>query len=588
MTLESDVFTKEVLDEIQSLIKKELLSITSHCKSRSVSVKTPSDFTFPDLKLGEYNKLLEDNGVNDYDVQDIYNLTPLQEGFLFHSMMDGESSTYFEQISLDLSGNLDLRLFEEGWQHIAKRHDVLMTMFISDFRVPVQIVLKNRKIGFSSIDIRGKEDKENCIKEIKISDRSNTFNLRKDPLFRVGIVQYEDEKYTIILSFQHIILDGWCTSILFSEFMQCYTKLINNQTLSLDLPPVYSNYIKWLNNQGKEEGRDYWKSYLDGYEELASVPKDSVTGYSGEDEQLTHFFTIDAKQTDRISKLARELGVTLNTVIQSVWGIILSRYNGNDDVVFGSTVSGRPQDIDRIEQMVGLFINTIPVRIKIDKNKSFRDIAVDVQQEALESMNYHHSSLAQVQSDSDLGRGLLDHIIVFENYPIDDSVEGDGSYLFRIDNVDFFEQINYDFGITVIPSDCLSFRLSYNPGKYSGESIKRIQSHIEKTLDEIILNKNIKIKDLEIIPADEKNLLLNVFNDTKTDFPADKTIVDLFEEQVEKTPDNVAVVFEDVELTYRELNEKANIVGHYLRDNYEIEPDDLVGVLLERSEKMII
>ncbi|MCP4162943.1 MAG: hypothetical protein GY760_23015 [Deltaproteobacteria bacterium] len=537
----NDNLSKELHTHIKNN-KEELLEYFNE----DSQIHIPLNFTYNDLKLKEYKILLIDNELDDSDIDDIYTLSPLQEGFLFHSMMDMESSAYFEQISLDIKGYLDVSLVEKSWQLVVNRHDPLRTMFLSDFKIPLQIVLKNRNIDFSYMDIIEEDNKEKSIYEIRRVDRKNSFDLKTDPLFRIKLIKKEEDQYTLILSFHHIILDGWCMSLIISEFIENYEKLSNNEDISLVSPPRYSEYISWLNNKYRDSDLEYWRSYLDGYEELATVLKDSTCNYEANLEQLNYTFSIYDEHTSALKKIADETGVTLNTIIQTIWGVVLSKYNGTDDVVFGSTVSARPQEIDRIEEMVGLFINTIPVRIKADKDKSFKQVALEVQREALNCIDFHHSSLAEIQGNSRLGSSLLDHIMVFENYPMDKALQGNNSALLEVGKIESFEQSNYDFGITVFPVVSLGIRFSYNPEKYSEELIERIASHIKKAINEIVVDNDIIIGAIGIIPAEEKNLLLNIFNDTKSEYPKDKTIIQLFEEQVEKTPDNIAVVFENV------------------------------------------
>ncbi len=574
-------------DEMLALITNNKDEFKKYLENEA-KIRIPSNFTFKGLKLKEYKKLLKDNNIDNSNVSDIYNLTPMQEGFLFHSMMDKESSAYFEQISLDIKGDLDISYIREAWNQVVRRHDLLRTMFISDFRVPLQVVLRERELDFLYLDVREKKNNGKNLAEIKRSDRGNTFNLKTDPLFRINLIQREDDKYTLIISFHHIILDGWCLPIIISEFLDNYLKLKNGEDISLELPPKYSEYISWLNNRETETDKEYWKSYLEDYKELAIIPNDNMIDYQGDEQQFDYSFSIDKELTSLLKSLALEIGVTLNTIIQTVWGIILSRYNGTDDVVFGSAVSGRHQELKRIEEMVGLFINTIPVRIKLDENERFKDVARNVQQNALEGIEYHYSSLVEIQNCSSIKKGLFDHIIVFENYPISEAVKGKCSSLFEVEQINSFERINYDFGLTVSLLDHVDFKIHYNPLKFSKGNLTSIASHVTKVLEEVVTKKDLSIKNLEIISEEEKNNFLNGYNSTKIDYSTNKTIIDLFEEQAEKTPDNIAVVFENTELTYRDLNMKANKVGHYLRDNYDIKPDGLVGILLSRSENMII
>ncbi len=586
---ELDIIVKEdnLSNELLNRIKNNKELFLEHFKNKG-KTGVPSKFTFSGLKLKEFKKLLVDNNIDEYEIEDIYNLTPLQESFLFLSNINRESSTYFEQITLDIEGEVNIPLFEKGWKQIVQRHNALRTMFISDFRIPLQIVLKERNFDFSFIEIEKGTEIEKSLDRIKTEDRCNYFNLEMDPLFRIKLIWREKLKYSIIISFHHIILDGWSLPVILSEFIDYYTKLVKNENIFPNPAPEYSNYISWLNNREINLDRNYWSTYLKGYSQLATIPKDRITCSKEKEEQLNYTFSIKKELTDSIIIQAEEMGVTLNTIVHTVWGVILSRYNGTEDIVFGSTVSGRPHGIMDIEKMVGLFINTIPVRIKAEGDKSFNKVAQEVQRNSLKSIPYHYSSLAEIQSGHKLNNGLLDHILVFENYPVDEVLKGKRSPLFKIKDIDAREQINYDIGITVFPTDNLTFRFVYNPEIYREKRIRIIESHIRKTFTEIMSNKDILIGDIDIIPEDEKNLLLNIYNNTTVGYPKGKTIIQLFEEQVKRIPDNIAVVFEDIELTFKELNEKANIVAHYLRDNYKIKSNDLIGVLLERSEKMVI
>ncbi|MCP4180221.1 MAG: hypothetical protein GY756_20855, partial [bacterium] len=506
---ELDIIVNEnnLSDELLNRIKNNKRQLLDYLGNSSIKRST-SDFTYDGLKLREYNKILLDNKISDSNVDDIYNLTPLQEGLLFHSILDNNSLAYFEQISLDLEGDLDLSLFQEGWQQVVNLYDPLRTMFISDFRIPLQVVLKYRGFDFTFVDIREKNNKPMFLDEFKRSDRNKNFNLKNDPLFRLKLIQIEENQYTLILSFHHIILDGWCLPIIISRFMDNYSKLVKGEKASLGYNTKYSDYIYWLNNRDKETDLGYWKSFLEGYEDQTSVPQFGMVEYKGFEHQSTYSFSIDPVYTESLKKLADETCVTLNTMIQTIWGIVLSKYNGTDDVVFGSTVSGRPEEIDLIEEMVGLFINTIPVRIKADRDKSFNQLALEVQRTALESLDYHYSSLADIHNESELGNTLLDHILVFENYPIDKALQENDSSILEIGNVESFEQINYNFGITVFPGESLDFRFCYNPEKYNKESLERIASHIKNAISNILSNNDITVGEIDIIPVEEKNLLL--------------------------------------------------------------------------------
>lgn len=510
IVVNDDNLTDELLIDIK-INKNNLLEYYSN----KGNIKKTSDFTFYGLTQKEYKKILTDNEIDNFNVDDIYSLTSLQEGFLFHSMMDKDSLDYFEQISIDLSGIIQLDYFKKAWYHVISRHDSLRTMFISDFKVPLQMVLRYRDLDFSFVDLTDQSDIKENINSIKESDKKNVFDLKKDPLFRINLIQKTDTNYVMILSFHHIIIDGWCLQTIMSEFMDCYSKLVKNINLELDKPAKYSSYIKWLNNRESDDGLRYWKNYLSSYQVLASVPKDKTNILPVVNKKDNFSFTIDKEKTKKLFYIASSFGITLNSIIQTIWGIILSQYNGVDDVVFGSTVSGRPQDIDNVEDIVGLFINTIPVRVKTEVSKTIKEVLKDVGEGAIKSLDYHHTSLTEIQNETELNRGLFDHIMVFENYPIDEALKGDMNSPIQIGNVHTFEQNNYDFVITVFPGEEIKIVINYNSQMYFKGRIQKISKHIKTLISSIILNPDSQLKDLEIIPEKEKDLFSNILNKTQ-------------------------------------------------------------------------
>jgi hypothetical protein len=227
--------------------------------------------------------------------------------------MEKDSSAYFEQISLEFRGNLDPVLFEKGWNKIADRHDVLRTLFVHDFRIPLQIVLRHRSIDFNFEDIRTVDDKDKYVMEIKAADRKKTFNLQKDRLFRVKVLQIEDDRFISIFSFYHIILDGWCAVLLISEFMECYEMLLGGKKPDFDMPPSYSKYIEWLNKQDKSVSGEFWKRYLDDYKKPVSVPDNRPITYSGNEEQMRYSFSLSRSISDAAKKFY------LNTIGMMMW-----------------------------------------------------------------------------------------------------------------------------------------------------------------------------------------------------------------------------------------------------------------------------
>ena len=298
---------------------------------------------------------------------------------------------------------------------------------------------------------------------------------------------------------------------------------------------------------------------------------------------------LDKGMTDRLRQLAEANQVTLNIVIQSIWGILLQRYNDTDDVVFGAVVSGRPPEIKGIEEMVGLFINTIPVRIKASGNKTFQELLRDVQQEALESKQYDDYPLGDIQNKSELGSHLLDHVMVFENYPIQKEIgEGMlGASELMINKVDVFEHTNYDFDMMVIPGEQLLIKLNYNPTIYDQKTIDRVEGHLKQAINTVIDRPHINLKEIDILTTQEREKILYEFNNSFVEVDNGDTIHHLFEEQVKQNPNHVALVSKHSVMTYDELNRKANQLANTLRMK-GVSNENTVALFTDRSIETVI
>jgi len=526
------------------------------------------------------------------DVKDIYSLSPMQEGMLFHYILDRKSSAYFEQTTFTLRGKINIKAFEKAFNKIIEKYDVLRTIFTyKKTKKPRQIVLKNResKIYYQDIYHLDKEAKRVFIEKYKEEDREKGFDLERDIPMRISILRISQNAYKIVWSFHHIIMDGWCLGIIIKDFFDIYTKLRKEENIILESVRPYSSYIKWLERQDKEEGISYWEDYLQSYEGQAVVPK--VKRVEVDKHQSKDYtFRLGKELTQGLREMAKRNNVTVNTIFQAAWGALLCRYNNTEDVVFGSVVSGRPPEIPGIEDMVGLFINTVPVRIKCNNEDTFSAMVSRVQREAIKSEKYNYIPLAEMQANSQVKQDLINHIIAFENYPLDEGINklSNADELgFSIGGAENFEQTNYDFVITVMPEEEIVVKLKYNSLAFDEDCIRRIGSHIFNTLTQVTANPQMKMKDIEILSEEELRKILKDFNNTSAEYPRDKTIQKLFEEQVERTPDNTAVVFEDKSLTYRELNERANSLANVLRKE-GVKSEDIIGIVVEPSMEMMV
>ena len=574
--------------------RKNLGRIVEHCiekyKAKKEAELTPSDVGCMELSLGQFEKIYNNWGDN---IKSIYALSPTQEGILFHAMLDNGSHAYFEQTSFTMKGNMDVELFQRSFNTLIDRHDILKTIFVfKHVQKPLQVVLSKRQsdIYFEDVTHLDEESKQLYMEEFKLKDRERGFDLSRDVLIRAAILKTGEECYKVIWSFHHILMDGWCLGIINREQFEIYSSLKNNMPLRLGKAPVYRKYIDWLEKQDKEEAKDYWLRYLEGYENLASVPKIRVNRDESKYIREEIDFTIDKAITDGLSSIARRNNTTLNTVFQAIWGVVLQRYNNTGDVVFGAVLSGRSPEVEDVESMIGLFINTVPVRVQCEGNVPFTALLGKMQNNALEMEKYSYYPLADIQASTPLKGALLDHIIVFENFPIQKSVANSGSgnnSEFVIEDVQAFEQTNFDFNIIIMPAEELNIRFTFNSNIYDKSYMESLFEHIRQTAVKIIESPEIEIGEIEIINQEEKKRVLFDFNNTKAGYPENKCIHQLFEEQVERTPDNIALLFGDTTLTYRQFNNKANQLAGVLR-GIGVKPGSIVGIMLERSFEMMI
>ncbi len=517
-------------------------------------------------------------------IQDIYVLSPMQEGMLYHYLMDRQSPAYFEQFDLALCGRIDQALLEESFRRLVARHDALRTIVRYDkTRRPVQIVLKERKFN-----LHFEETPESDVEAFKLADRERGFDPTKDMLMRVSLLQIGPERYRLIWSFHHIVMDGWCLGILYNDLLHIHEALRQGREPNLDAPVPYKNYIAWLARQDKTGGLDFWKKRLDGYENKAVVPACPPGGCGRQEgyRQALHVFDIEKAVMEKMTRIGMEHQITINTIFQTVWGILLQRYNNTSDVVFGAVVSGRPSEIEGVEGMVGLFINTVPVRIASHPDMRLIDLLQKAQAEALQGRAHDYIPLADIQSATPLKSDLIDHILVFENFPFEDDPKKASDNGFQIEDVQVFEQVNYNFSMTVIPGDPYRVRMSYNAFVYDDDFVGQIGAHFLNVLRQAAANPQAALKALEILSDEERKRLLYDFNDTKGDYPRDKAVHELFEEQAAQTPESPALICGDQKMTYRELNGQANQIARLLR-NKGVKPEAIVGLMVERSPAMI-
>ena len=517
---------------------------------------------------------------------DIYELSPMQAGMLFHTLYAPKSGVYFEQRSCVIRGNLNLAAFRQAWQRVVERHSVLRTAFhYSELEKPLQVVYDNVELPWQELDWCGLEvaAQQAKLTEFLESDCNCGFNLQQPPLMRCAVIRLEANKYQFIWSHHHLLMDGWCNGILLTEVFTLYKAFCQGQDVTLASPVPYGNYILWLQQQNPEQAESYWRKQLQDF----TAP--TVLGNRDWEEVDERKSSVNSQQTQTLQNFVRQHRLTLNTLVQGAWALLLSRYSGENDVLFGTTVSGRPPELPQVEKIVGLFINTLPVRVDVDGEMQIIPWLQQLQAQQVEREQYSYSSLVDIQGWSSVPRGtsLFESLLVFENYPVSiESVIKNFDQTLQIEDTQGVEKTNYPLTLTVIPGQELLFKVSYDVSCFDAAMILRLLGHLETLLMSMVNEPEQRLSQLSMLTPQEQQLILNDWNQTTQPYP-NQCIHQLFEAQVERTPDAVALVFGEECLTYRELNNKANKLAHYLQQ-LGVKPEILVGVCVERSLEMTV
>ena len=525
------------------------------------------------------------------NVEDIYELTPMQQGMLFHTLYTEGSDVYIEQFVYDLSGDLNEEYFRKAWEEVVSRHGVLRTSFQwKGISKPVQLVSRSVDLPWKSFDWSSHDEgkqKEEFSRFIK-QDRAESFSMEKAPLMRCALIKLSKDKYKFVWTFHHILMDGWSYPVIQKEIFKIYEGLKENNPAQLSRPAPFKQYILWLNQKDKTPAENFWKKELNGFSSPTPMITDSEIVNKQKDEIGELDIKLSAELTADLQSLAKQNQLTLNTVIQGAWSVILGTYRGENDVIFGGTVSGRTPELRGIETMVGMFINTLPVRVKVDGEKNVIEWLKELQANHIERDEYSYSSLVDIQEWSEIPKGtkLFENILVFENYPLDKSFEN-GVAGIKITNAYANERTNFPLTILIAPRETLGINILYETAKFNESTINRLLTDFKTVLECISKYSAGKVSDISVITKESADKILYDWNDTKHEFPHDKCAHHLFEEQAAKNPDGIAAELEDQKLTYRELNERANQVANYLI-KLGAGPDVMAGICIERSFEMII
>lgn len=513
----------------------------------------------------------------------------MQQGMWFHSLAAPESGVYVEQVSCLLQGSLDSAAFIRAWESLLQRHDILRTAFTGEgLKEPVQVVYRQVELPVKQEDWQGKTavQQEEMLENYLAAERQAGFDLAKPPLMRLVLAQVGKDSFRFIWTYHHILLDGWSLPILFQELFVLYEWLCRGEEAPLPQPRPFRDYIVWLRRQDMDRAAAFWRETLKGF----SVPTPLVVARTipgeGQYEELDS--TLSPETTARLQKLARQHQLTLNSFVQGAWALLLYRYSGHEDVLFGATVSGRPPQLAGSEHMIGLFINTLPVRVQINAGQPVIDWLKTLQANQVELRQYEYCPLVDIHGWSNVPRDLplFNSILVYENYPIESAApNGESSLTLR--DIRSVEQTNLPLTVVAGAAESLHLKIAYDGRLFTRDTIQRMLGHLAVLLNGMAQHPEEPAANMPLLTEAEWQEISRLWHGRPADFPLHQPVHQLFEAQVEKSPEATAVVSENGRLTYDQLNRRANQLARYLQKQ-GVGPETIVGISLPRSPEMLV
>jgi amino acid adenylation domain-containing protein/non-ribosomal peptide synthase protein (TIGR01720 family) len=583
-------FLDATIERLAAGFLAELRGLIAHCCSPEAGGLTPSDF--PLARLDERTLDAVAGGAG--DIEDIYPLSPAQHGILFHALLEPGSGIYFEQMACTFEGELDAPVFERAWRQVVARHPVLRTAFAwQGLAEPLQIVRSRVEPTWRCEDWRGlaPDEQRLRVEELQRRDRAEGFDLTRAPLLRFLLVRQANDVHTFVWSHHHLILDGWSWPLVLKDVFAAYAALRAGRTPSLPQVRPFRDAIAWLAGRDLAPAEAYWRRALEGLRGPTHLAVDRSTqpcpGW--EDEPGERVLRLDAAAVDGLRTLARRRGLTLSTLVQGAWSLVLGLYSGEADVVFGAAVSGRPADLAEAESMVGMFINTLPVRVRLDGGAEVLPWLDELQAQQAEQREHEQSPLVRVREWSGLPADLplFETLVVFENYPLDASLAALPGGL-RVTASRFVERTSYPLTLTALPHGRLALDLRWDRSRFADVDAARMLSHLAAFLDAFVSRPAGRPAELPWMSEAERHQLLVEWNQAPGGlYPGDTTLHGLFEEQAARTPEAPAVVFAGSTLSYAELDRRADRLAHRLRE-LGVWPGDLVGIAAERSPEMMV
>ncbi|MFJ1932380.1 non-ribosomal peptide synthase/polyketide synthase [Kitasatospora sp. NPDC088160] len=562
-----------------------LTGIVEHCARPDAGGRTPSDYPLAGLDQAGVDRIAGDGR----DVEDLLPLTPLQEGMLFHRLVGGPDDVYVDQAGLLLEGVGDPYAFALAWQRVADRTPALRTSVVWEgVPAPLQVVRRGVRLPVTHLDLRAVDPGERAdrLARLRADDLAHGLDLATAPLTRLTLVRLPEARLHLLWTSHHLILDGWSLAQVLTDVFEEYAALTTGGVPTPAVRRPFADYVHWLAGQDTAAARAHWRGVLDGFATATPLPADRVRREAHRARSaLAHTAGLSPEASERLARTARQAGLTLGTVVQGAWALLLSRYSGEPDVLFGTTVSGRPDELPGVESMIGMFINTLPTRVLVDGDRTAADWLRDLQEAQAEARRHAAVSLAELTAFSGVPSGgtLFDSIVAFENYPFDDARTADSGV--RLVEVTSRDATNYPLVLRAYQGGHFGFDLAYDPELFDAATVRALAERLCLLLTGLAAGLDRPLRALEWTTAQERRLLTE-WDGTVRGRP-DRTLVDLFEAQAARTPHAEAVTCGDEHLDYAALDARAGRLAHRLA-GLGAGPERFVALALPRTADLVV
>ncbi|MEI5097736.1 amino acid adenylation domain-containing protein [Streptomyces sp. PmtG] len=578
----SGVLTREEVVALAGLWTEALTAVARHAQAPDAGGLTPSDA--PLVTVGQPEI---DNWQRRYGpLTEIWPVTPVQSGLLFHALLSGGAfDVYHMQLVFHLAGDVDPGRMRRAGQALLARHPNLRSAFVTQADGDsVQVVPDEVSLPWRCTDLTalGEAERHQEFEEFLARDRAAHFDVGAPPLIRLALVLIAPGRAELVVTTHHVLFDGWSMPLLMRDLLELYGS--DGDGTRLPAARGYGDFLAWLARQDGEASTRAWAAELDGVQEptlLAPRAGERHEGPAG-----VGNLEVTLADPHGLSQRAAQLGVTLNTLVQGAWAVLIAHLAGREDVVFGATVSGRPANLPGADDMLGLFINTIPVRVRCGPEDTFADLLTALQDRQAGLLDHHHHSLAEIQRATGLST-LFDTLVLFESFPVDrDALEAANDAAgVTLTGLRPFAGSHYPLTLTAASDPRLQLSLQYQKDLFGPDRAAAIAARLCRVLDQFLADPATRVGDVDVLGDDERAWLLRTVNATaeptlETDLPG------AVHRRAAAAPDALAVVDEDTSLTYRELESRANRLAHWLLAS-GVRPESRVAVLLPRSADLV-